>query len=152
LAAGTAKETDQEEVSNMPGISIWMIRISLIYLMITFITGSILLLNKTILLQPVVWALLPVHIEMAMLGWILQFVLGTAYWMFPRYMEGEIRGNRKAAFWMVITVNTGIIMSAFAMGNEWLLFIGRLFLAMGVILFISIIRGRIVSYRNHQNG
>jgi hypothetical protein len=132
----------------MPWISIWMIRLSLIYLMITFLTGSILLLNKAFSFHPGLWALLPLHIEAAMLGWIMQFVLGTAYWMFPRFLQRPIRGNQKAACYMFITVNAGILFSAFSMGNEWILFIGRLFLAMGMILFISIIRGRVVSYRD----
>lgn len=135
----------------MPWISIWMIRLSLIYLMITFLTGSILLLNKVFSFHPGLWALLPLHIEAAMLGWIMQFVLGTAYWMFPRFLQGPIRGSQKAACYMFITVNAGILFSAFSMGNEWVLFIGRILFLLGAGLFVIIIRNRIVSYRNHQD-
>jgi len=132
----------------MPSVSIWMIRSSLIWFLLTFLTGSVLLLNKGFELTPALWALLPVHYEIALLGWILQFVLGTAYWMFPRFLDGPKRGNRTSAILMVMVLNAGILCSAFAMNHEWVIFIGRLFLLMGVILFVGLMWGRVVSYRD----
>ncbi len=132
----------------MPSVSIWMIRSSLVWFLLTFLTGSLLLLNKGFEISPALWALMPVHYEMALLGWILQFVLGTAYWMFPRHLEGPKRGNRKSAILMVITLNAGIVFSAFAMNQEWVLFAGRFFLLSGVILFVRLMWGRVVSYRD----
>jgi hypothetical protein len=134
----------------MPSVSIWMLRMSIVFFLITVITGSILLLNKSFQFHPGIWALLPIHIEVAMFGWVVQFVLGTAYWMFPRFLEGPARGNIKAAIWMVVLLNSGILLSAFAMGNEWVLFTGRILLTAGVIIFVLIIRNRVVSYRNLQ--
>lgn len=85
---------------------------------------------------------------MALLGWILKFVLGTAYWMFPRFLEGPKRENRKSAILMVIALNAGIVCSAFAMNHEWIKFTGRLFLLTGVVLFVRLMWGRVVSYRD----
>lgn len=131
----------------MPVISIWMIRLSLIFLLLTFVTGSLILMNKAVGWSPVFWALLPVHIEIAVLGWVLQFVMGTAYWMFPRFVEGPKRGSKKKAWVMVGVLNIGIILSALALGNPWVQFAGRLVLLTGVLLFVSLMWKRVVSYR-----
>lgn len=131
----------------MPVVSIWMIRLSLSFLFITFVTGSVMLLNKAFGWSPALWALLPIHLEVALLGWVLQFVMGTAYWMFPRYLRGPKRGNIRMARMMVIILNSGILLSAFSIGNTWVLFIGRFLLLTGVGLFVALMWRRVVSYR-----
>lgn len=131
----------------MPVVSIWMIRLSLSFLFITFVTGSVMLLNKAFGWSPALWALLPIHLEVALLGWVLQFVMGTAYWMFPRYLRGPKRGNIRMARMMVIILNSGILLSAFSIGNTWVLFIGRFLLLTGVGFFVALMWRRVVSYR-----
>lgn len=133
----------------MPAVSIWMIRLSLIYLILTFVTGAAILVNKAFAIHPAFWALLPVHIEIAILGWIFQFVLGTAYWMFPRYLEKEKRGSVRLAWIMVISLNMGVIMTGLSFGSIRIVFTGRLLLIVSVLLFIKLMWNRVVSYRKH---
>lgn len=131
----------------MTAVSIWMFRSSLLFLLLTFITGSLMFLNKAFHWSPAFWALLPVHIETAILGWILQFVMGTAYWMFPRYVEGPKRGSKRQAWIMLAALNGGILLSALSLGNPWVHFGGRFLLLAGVLLFATLMWGRVVSYR-----
>jgi len=34
---------------------------------------------------------LPIHIEVLIFGWIIQFTLGTAYWILPRFLQAPQR-------------------------------------------------------------
>ena len=95
----------------MPSQSVWMIRLSLFYLTITIVIGGLLLIHKSAPIHPSVWALLPIHYEMAVWGWMIQFVMGTAYWMFPRFLKGDPRGNSHTATLMVLLFNTGLLLA-----------------------------------------
>lgn len=135
----------------MPKPSIWMIRLSLIYFLISAILGGLILSEKVIDLHPMVWSLLPVHYELAVWGWLVQFILGTAYWMFPKKLEGERRGKPLPAWIMIILLNTGILLlisSNFA-GNvtETLSLSGRSLITLSILIFTSLIWNRVVTYR-----
>src|SRR5690554_3877416 len=80
----SAKNLSRAGRADVPATSIHMLRLSLIWLLVAFTSGSLLLLNKAMGFHPALWALLLVHMEAAIFGWILQFVMATAYWMFPR--------------------------------------------------------------------
>lgn len=132
----------------MPSLSVHMLRLSLLWLILAFASGSLLLLNKAFGLHPSLWALLPLHMEMALFGWILQFVLGTAYWMFPRFLDRPRRGGVRPARFMVLTLNLAIPLSALSFLNPILPTLSRLFLLLSVLLFFRLIWGRVVSYRD----
>lgn len=133
----------------MPAQSVIMLRLSLLWLLLTTIIGALLLINKVIYLHPAFWALLPLHFEIALWGWVVQFIMGTAYWIFPRKMEGEPRGSKAIANWMVTLYNAGLILlitGYLYKSTEYLQFIGRSFSLIAIVLFISIIWNRAVSY------
>lgn len=138
----------------MPAQSIWMIRISLVYLLIISLIGSLLLIHKVIDIHPMMWAFLPVHYEMAIWGWLVQFVMGTAYWIFPRYLQPKPRGSVRTAWLVVVLLNTGVLFLIV----ENLLQISRLFKMSGRVLiiasilcFASIMWERVVSYRDLEH-
>lgn len=87
-----------------------MIRLALLYFVTGIFIGGLMLANKTTEFYPQVWLLLPVHIEMMIFGWIIQFTLGTAYWILPRFVEGEPRGNRKLTLMIPVLLNLGILL------------------------------------------
>jgi FtsH-binding integral membrane protein len=127
-----------------------MIRLSLIYLAITIIIGGLLLIHKAVPVHPAVWGLLPVHFELAIWGWIIQFVMGTAYWMFPRFMKGKPRGSTNIATLMVYLFNGGLLLlllSIFDVYSSILAPAGRGLLLFSVTLFAALIWNRILSYR-----
>ena len=138
----------------MPSQSIWMIRLSLVYLAITIIIGGLLLIHKAVPVHPALWGLLPVHFELAIWGWMIQFVMGTAYWMFPRFMKGEPRGNTTFATLMVYLFNGGLfllLISIFDVYPTFLAPVGRGLLLISVTLFAALIWNRIVSYRKRTH-
>jgi len=134
----------------MPAPSRWMIRSSLIYLLVGVLIGASLLLEKAYPIFPQLWVLLPVHIEILIFGFIIQFTLGTAYWILPRFLEGKPRGNPLAAKLIVGLLNSGIILNVMSFLNivhkEGTL-VGRSLEVASVILFVSLHWNRIASYR-----
>ncbi|MEX2463280.1 MAG: cbb3-type cytochrome c oxidase subunit I [Balneolaceae bacterium] len=137
----------------MPIQSVWMIRLSLIWLLIASGLGALLFIHKTIPLHPSIWSLLPLHYEIAIWGWIVQFVLGTAYWIFPRFLEGEPRGSKFWADSIVWIFNIGLIIlliSYLFFGINYLPLIGRGLILMSLFIFIFLIWSRVVSYRNNE--
>ena len=135
----------------MPAQTIWMIRFSLVYLLIAVLIGGLLITHKAIDLHPMLWSLLPVHFELAIWGWLVQFVMGTAYWMFPKKLEGQRRGPTKPAWAIVLILNTGLILlasSALISNSFFLSITGRLLISASILIFATLIWQRIVSYRN----
>lgn len=136
----------------MPIQSIVMLRLSFLYLILAVSIGGILLFHKVQPLHPAVWGLLPIHFEAAIWGWLIQFVMGTAYWMFPRHLEGQARGSVILAWGMVILFNTGLpvmVLGYFPIAESINLgSIGRAFIICSILFFGRLIWNRVVSYRN----
>ena len=128
----------------MPRISVWAVRISLVYLVGGFTFGALLLSNKAFLYWAAVWMFLPVHVEMLVTGWMIQFVLGIAYWIFPRF-QGGVRGNEKIAWLAILLFNAGLIfsISALLLSSSPGLWAGRALEAAGVLLLLSSLWSRV---------
>lgn len=133
--------------------SVWMIRLSLIYLIVAVLIGGTLLIHKAIPLHPALWSLLPVHFELAIWGWMVQFVMGTAYWIFPRFLEGPARGNETAAWVMAGCLNMGILLLIISIlidsGTE-LRLMARFLMILSVLLFGFLAWDRVITYRNRR--
>lgn len=135
----------------IPKPSIWMIRLSLVYFSISAGLGSMIFIHKAIDIHSMLWAFLPIHYELAMWGWLVQFVMGTAYWIFPKKLEGERRGPAASAWAMVIIFNSGLIFlitSHLFSTSPSFTIIGRVLITVGILIFTILIWFRIVSYRN----
>jgi len=98
----------------MPFLSLILIRTALVYLAIGFTLGGLILLNKAVPFQPVLWRLLPLHIEFTLVGWIIQFVIGAAYWMLPRLGRPRPRGSDMPVWGTFICLNGGIWLAGVA--------------------------------------
>jgi hypothetical protein len=126
-----------------------LIKSSLVYLTIGAFLGALLLINKAFNVEPAIWFLLPVHIELMIFGWIIQFTLGVAYWILPRYLEGGSRGNHVLTYAMVCAINLGIwlmIVAELTHAIDSFRFMGRGLQLLAVVLFISLHWKRIVTY------
>ncbi len=93
----------------MPRLSRFFIKSSLLYLVAGFTVGALLLMQKGRAFAPQIRLLLPVHIEIVIFGWILQFVMGAAFWMLPRF--GENRGSEKPVCLAFLLINSGILLN-----------------------------------------
>jgi hypothetical protein len=90
------------------------------------------------MISPMIWALLPLHIEFAFVGWMIQFAMGIAFWILPRFRKDPLRGNVRLGWVAFILVNTGIFLflpNAFV-DRDWLTLAGRTMEALGLIAFV----------------
>lgn len=122
----------------MPRLSVYFIRASLLYLLLGFTFGGLMLANKGIMFAPAIWALLPLHIEFAFVGWMIQLTMGVAFWILPRFRRGAPRGNERLAWLAFILVNTGILFIVLnsLLNNNWLVFAGRITEVLGLFTFV----------------
>jgi hypothetical protein len=104
-----------------------------------FTLGAMLQIHKGIGINPILWAVLPAHIELLLIGWILQFSLGMGFWILPRFGRGPRRGNAgllRAGFWLL---NLGVWVYALStipqVPAEWG-FVGRGAQAIGILAFL----------------
>ncbi len=92
----------------MPRFSVWSIRLALVYLATGFTIGALMLSQKGVLYDASIWMLLPLHIEILLLGWTWQLIMGVGYWILPRFAKGAARGNETLAWISLGLLNLGI--------------------------------------------
>lgn len=121
----------------MPRLSYLFIRASLVYLVLGFTFGGLILANKAVPFAPMVWALLPSHIEFLTLGWLTQLALGVAFWILPRFVGGAPRGDERWSWAAFVLVNLGIFLNVTSpyAGLVWLGLLARILQAAGFAAF-----------------
>ena len=131
----------------MPRLSVWLIRTSLIHLGLGLTLGAFMLANKGIPFYPTLWSLLPLHIEVMLLGWVVQLAMGVAYWILPRW--GRDRGNTKLVAAAYILLNLGVLLTGTAHLHN-LQLAGRFAEALAVGAFIRHVWPRIKGIRSRS--
>lgn len=137
----------------MPRLSVWFIRSSLVYLGLGFTFGGLLLFHKGIPLHPLLWRLLPAHIEFVLWGWITQLIMGVAYWILPRLSHPPKRGNPTlnwGAFWLLNLSIWANVLALFISGIGWIKIIASMAKLIGILSFVSQAWPRIRSVRYSQ--
>jgi heme/copper-type cytochrome/quinol oxidase subunit 1 len=122
----------------MPRFSVFSVRASLLYLALGFTLGGLLLFNKGIPIYPLLWTLLPAHIDFLIMGWTAQLIMGVAFWILPRFSQEPKRGNVRLAWIAFVLLNLGIWLVAlnpYFIFSAWMLFLGRLSQAAGILIF-----------------
>ena len=100
----------------MPLVSVWFIRSALLYLLAGFTLGALLLASKGLALPPELWRWLSVHLELLLVGWLVQLVMGVAYWIFPRFgMTPQARGREGLAWLALVLLNGGVWIACLGM-------------------------------------
>ncbi len=102
----------------MPRLSVWAVRLSLLYLLAGFTIGALLLINKGTGWNPGIWGWFPLHREFLLYGWMGQFAMGVGYWAFPRY-RGNHRGNPALAVAAIVLLNLGLLLAALTAWRAW---------------------------------
>lgn len=129
----------------MPKLSVWMIRTSLLHLSIGFTLGGLMLFNKGIPVDGWLWALLPLHMEMLLIGWLVQLAMGVAYWILPRFYKyvareetySNPRGNIQMAWAAFVLLNAGVLLVGLAgwWGGTGLRIAGRVMESLAALTF-----------------
>src|SRR5512140_2622964 len=127
----------------MPRQSVWFVRSSLIYLLAGFTIGAMILAQKGRPYDAQVWRLLPVHMEFLLAGWLLQLVLGMAFWIFPRFGVGAVRGREALISASFGLLNLGLLLVVLQLWLPAALLLGRLAETSGILLYIAGSWGRV---------
>ena len=121
----------------MPRLSVYYVRASLLYLLLGSTIGGLMLANKGIMISSSLWTLLPLHIEFALVGWMIQLAMGVAFWILPRYRQGPPRGNELLSWTAFVLVNLGILGCTLdiVVDTNWLFSLGRSLETLALITF-----------------
>lgn len=122
----------------MPRLSVWMIRLSFLHFLGGYTIASLLLSQKgdPELLPFDMWQYLFLHVDMLLVGWMVQLSMGVAYWILPR-LPGTIteRGRPGFALSAVILINGGV--ACFAVVNSAILVSAGMFMQFaGALSFV----------------
>lgn len=123
----------------MPRLSCWFVRAALIYLAIGFTFGGLMLADKGLHYYPQIWRWLPVHMELLLMGWLVQLAMGVVFWILPRYTQGQKRGNERLA-WLsfgLLNLGIGLVVAETALAVRGSVWIGRVMEIAGVLAFIT---------------
>ena len=126
----------------MPPLSVWMVRAALLHLGMGFTFGALMLFDKAVSFYPEVWRLWSIHVEVTLIGWIVQLAMGVAFWIMPRFARLPNKYGRRTEFaWAAfILLNAGVI--AVSAGMWWprldtLTLVGRAAELASVALFVA---------------
>jgi hypothetical protein len=117
----------------------------MIYLVVGFTLGALLLANKGVPFAPWIWNLLPAHEDFLLFGFFIQFIIGVGFTMLPRFRNGE-RGNPRLVWGSLALLNLGIAAVAL---QSWRLLpagsliVGRLLEAGAAVVFLMNVWGRV---------
>ena len=122
----------------MPRLSVWFVRASLIYLLAGFTLGALMLAQDGVSYYPAIVAVLPVHMEFLLVGWLVQLALGVAFWIFPRFGLGlpHSRGNEKLIWVSFVLLNAGVLIVALELWIAAALLIGRTLEVLAVLVYV----------------
>ncbi|MBZ0296800.1 MAG: cbb3-type cytochrome c oxidase subunit I [Anaerolineae bacterium] len=129
----------------MPKLSVWMVRASLVHMGIGFLFGALILHHKGIPIYAWTWRLLNPHIEMMIFGWTMQFVMGIAFWILPRFSSEPRYGSTRLGWWSLALLNSGVALTALGVwfALNLLSLAGRLSTLSAITLFVILIWPRV---------
>lgn len=93
----------------MPRVAVWFVRAALLYLVLGFTLGAVLLVQKARPFGVAAWESRPAHVEFLLIGWTAQLVLGVAVWIFPRRRYASQPYGHEGLAWLGFALlNVGV--------------------------------------------
>jgi hypothetical protein len=110
-----------------------------------FLFGSLILHHKGVPIYPWTWKLLSPHIELMIFGWTMQFVMGIAFWILPRFTGAGRYGKQSLGWWSFGLLNSGILFTALGgwFADDLFSLIGRLCTLGAVVPFVLLLWPRV---------
>lgn len=130
----------------MPLITRLFVKTGLLYLAAAFVVGCLLALRPLLPLPAFVAGLTPVYFHLFMVGWVMQLIVGVAYWMFPKWSRLLPRGHDGLALATYALLNIGLLLRVIAepaqsvsdwQGWGWLIVLAALLQWLGGLAFIA---------------
>ena len=130
----------------MPRLSVWMVRSALLNLGIGLTIGALMLWSKgaPVDIDPRIWLLRDVHVNLLLVGWTLQFALGMMLWTMPRFTRAPRYGNLRLGWWGWALLNGGVLLVAAGvwLGEGWTL-VGYVAQIAAFVVFMSLLWRRV---------
>jgi heme/copper-type cytochrome/quinol oxidase subunit 1 len=136
----------------MPPLSRWFIKSSFVYLVATFVSGVLAVVDAAWDVIPGAVQVTPVYYHLFMLGWVSQLIFGVGNWMFPVYSREAPRRSERLGWAVYGLLNGGLallvlaeVVRAFAaeQAGHWLQAVGALLLWLAGTAFVANTWGRI---------
>lgn len=131
----------------MPDSSVRLLRLSLLALLAGGICGAVLLGGEP-WASPWLSRVRTAHVQLMLFGWLVPFVLATAYWILPRHAQGESRGSERTARIGARLLQTGVVLGPAAQlaglaGFAWL---GAVAAVAGAAVFLGLLWPRVKAF------
>jgi hypothetical protein len=130
----------------VPKASRYLIKLSFLYFLTGGVIGLFILWSKVDTAYNWAWQWFSIHLDYMLFGWFLQFALGVAYWILPRYMTKPVRGPEQPVWLGMYMLNIGLLaitLGPFFLRNLNLLFPGRILIAGGALTLAAVILPRV---------
>jgi hypothetical protein len=149
----------------MPITSRSFVKASIVYLCLGAVLGALLLVNRWVPLGSAIPLLRTSHIQMLVVGWLTQLILGVAWWLFPPLKiglrkdsplpirRGQSQRGSEPLFWATfLCLNTGVALRAlFEPLRDWtrvgffdfLVGVSGIFLLAAAVAFVANMWGRV---------
>jgi hypothetical protein len=156
----------------MPATTRAFVKASLLYLVLGAILGAMMLVHRYVPLGRAVAYLRVSHIEMLVVGWLTQLILGVAWWLFPPLQiglrrdaplpvrRGQTQRGSEPLFWVTFgLLNAGVLLrSIFEPLYSWsriewfraLAGSSGLFLLAAAVAFVLNMWGRVRELGKHR--
>lgn len=131
----------------MPALTRWLLKLSLLALLGGSAIGAWRLAHP--LTPDTAWR--AVHVELMLFGWLVPFVLGTAYWMLPRAAAQPERGDPRLAWTGVLLLTVGLTAGAAARvagGSQGWQHLTTAVRSAGILVLLLLLWPRIKPFRN----
>ncbi|HLF03171.1 MAG TPA: hypothetical protein VI547_14405 [Anaerolineales bacterium] len=94
----------------MPRLTRWFIKTALAYFVVGLLVGVLVMARSVVALPALVGALGPAYFHLLMVGWVMQLIIGVAFWMFPKFTTEQPRGSETLGWATYILLNAGLIL------------------------------------------
>ena len=95
----------------MPFPSVLLVRTALCWLAAGVAMGALLLASKAAPLPAGVLRLFHAHSEAVLVGWMVQFAMGVAWWILPKYPRLPERGPAAPVWAAWLLLNVGVVLA-----------------------------------------
>lgn len=126
-----------------------MVRAALLWQALGVTFGGLMLVGKALPLPAWVAALRGGHVHVLLVGWLIQFACGVAFWILPRLDAAGDRGDERPAWAAALALNLGVVLALYgvATGAEWATIAAGALYAAGGIAFVTHAWPRVVPFR-----
>jgi hypothetical protein len=140
----------------MPRVSQMIIRTALVHLLLGSTLGACLLADKGLHLLPWLWTLKAGHVQILLVGAMVQIACGVAVWIMPRLDTHNRRGNLSLVWLGYGMLNSGVALAALRApvaalvgvgATDWMAILSALLYIGAAASFIAHIWHRVLPFR-----